>query len=76
MTILSPFHLQDWLCLFRQHDGTARTANNSLRPLRSVFNNTIIIVALCPPRSPDLNGREFNLWGILRNKAHVNNSHT
>jgi hypothetical protein len=30
---------------------------------------------LWPPRSPDLNPCDFNLWGNLKSVVHANNSH-
>jgi hypothetical protein len=65
---------------FMQDDTNPRTAKGSAWAIRGVFGecngeDRIIGKGLWPLRSPDLNPRDFYLWGRLKSVVYANNEH-
>jgi hypothetical protein len=56
--------------------GLQHTATYSIFYLNEVFEDRLISRGLWPARSPDLNPRDFYLWGNLKDKVFSNNPHT
>lgn len=66
--------------IFFQQDGaTAHTAGVSMGILRTAFRGRLISQRgniPWPPRSPDLTGPDFFLWGYLKSKVYANKPQT
>lgn len=59
-----------------QDSAIIHRANKSVNALAEVFDEQMISQGLCPARSPDLNLCDFHMWGTLKEKVYMNNSHS
>jgi hypothetical protein len=61
---------------FMQDGATAHTATYFTNVLNEVFENRLISRGLWPARFPDINPRDFYLWGNIKDKVYSTNNHT